>query len=313
MACFEVRCGLTDAQVLARMDAGIECASAEEYLVRVRLQSEGLSTALDLDDEVAPVSLARKRQRDTEHCLDDDAALVAFRSLRAELEALSAKWLDPEEGARLGKDMLVTSSLAMRGGEYSTRSLSHTEEHGRLLSLCEGGPLPAPVELEEYAAWLEEHHEAGLECLDAPGRLLPPLRLWSHWRALMCEWAKPPEGFEGGCWRPPSLGLLLRLDDVATTRLLEKLVALATSRFRFLARSSDFPNPLEVLTERVCLWVWALLARLEKPLLVETQASLSDFVKLCGQTINGEGLYPPHVSPIVAVCVNDFGQAIPNH
>ena len=105
-------------------------------------------------------------------------------------------------------------------------------------------------------------------------------------------------------WRPPTLGLLLRLDDVAVTALLEKLVAWIVApppAARLGEAGSDFRA--FGIEQGSAMWLFALLGRVDTPLVTDTQATLHDLARFCKA-------HPdcPSSRMILCVCRDAFGQ-----
>jgi len=98
-------------------------------------------------------------------------------------------------------------------------------------------------------------------------------------------------------WRPPTLGVLLRLDDVAVAALLERLVLwLADPPPADAARARE-------LDAGTAAWLFALMARIETPVVTGTLASVSDLARYCSRRAGS-----PEAQALLCVCRGFFGQ-----
>ena len=284
--CLPVQCGLTEADVIARAATGAPPMSAEEYLMRVRLEARalpGVTKASPIDPaKLQPQTRYMPAVEDAAPCdpsllppskWQDD--LVANVS---ELRRYLARW-----EARGVPDKVPVADLP----EPSDRPGWHERCFGVPLTARRNGGSGGGMSRTDGTDGGETGSNSGAISAAAAG-------------------AGAGRGNGGGAAQQPLLSLVLSFDEVTSLALLRHHVS-------WLCQQGGHQNAQRraiPLRERA-LWIFALLLKIDKAICAETGALLRRLLRRCAQiraALEKDSSDLAYVNLIITVADRYFGQ-----
>lgn len=296
--------GLTKEELLAKIARGEPPDSAEEYLLRVRLEADELpevTTATNLPPDAEDVAAgyvpAVEPVRGCPPALVPDESwerevLAAFVELRQYLAYWAAQGVGSKEfGARIPvpylKDELGWHIFHLGNSDigYDTPPKPDTET-----THDEGGGSDSETEKNEEKKG-EKTEKTVEKTPSVTGSEEQPKPWGAEWTAVLCK-----QGMVGGGW-PPTVSLLLQFDQVVIRKLLHHHAKWLRGRILSKARAA---------------WIYALLARLSKPLDINSSALVRELLRRCckirAEIQDPEDGIASSCNLIITICGQFYGQ-----